>query len=142
MTDVAFYVNLPDPVVYACRLLRKAYLRGVTTLVLGEGRQLTALDAQLWAMRPAEFVPHCRAGGPDSPVQRSPIVLAPSIMQAPQRPFDALLNLTAEVPEGYRDFGRLFELVSQEDAALQAARRRWRVYQDDGLSPKRHEIGA
>jgi DNA polymerase III subunit chi len=142
MTDVAFHVNVANPLGYACRLVRKAYLRGMSVLVLGEARQVAALDAQLWGMRPVEFVPHCQAAEEAGLLARSSVVLADSMAQAPQRAFDALLNLTNEVPDGYQAFGRLFEVVSMDEAHLQAARRRWRVYQDDGLTPKRHEIGG
>ena len=34
MTEVAFHFNAPDKRSYACRLLRKAYLRGARVLVL------------------------------------------------------------------------------------------------------------
>jgi DNA polymerase-3 subunit chi len=142
MTEVAFHVNVPDPVAYACRLLRKAYLRGVTVLVLGEAGQIASLDDLLWAMRPVDFVPHCRGSGEAGLLKRSAVVLIDDMGQKPLRPFDALLNLTAEVPAGYGAFGRLFEVVSLAEADLQAARRRWRAYQNDGVAPKRHEIAG
>lgn len=142
MTDVAFHVNVANPTAYACRLVRKAYLRGLSVLVLGETRQVASMDVQLWGMRPTEFVPHCQAGEEATLLARSSVVLADTMGQVRPRTFDALLNLTQEVPDGYRAFGRLFEVVSMDESQLQAARRRWRVYQDDGLTPKRHEIGG
>ena len=35
MTEVAFHFNAPDPVAYACRLLRKAVSNGARMVVLG-----------------------------------------------------------------------------------------------------------
>lgn len=142
MTDVAFHVNVPNPTAYACRLVRKAYLHGLTVVVLAESRGLASLDAQLWAMRPTEFVPHGRLGDAPGVFARSSVVLVDAMAQVPERAYGALLNLTAEVPVGYRTFGRLFEVVSMAEGDLQAARRRWRIYQEDGLTPSRHEIGA
>jgi DNA polymerase-3 subunit chi len=142
MTEVAFHVNVPDPVAYACRLVRKAYLRGVTVLVLVESRQVALLDERIWAMRPVDFVPHCRDTDEAGLLTHSSVVLTDDMARAPGRAFDALLNLTAEVPAGYNAFARLFEVVSLAEADLQAARRRWRVYQNDGLAPKRHEISG
>ena len=34
--EVAFHFNAPDRLVYACRLLRKAYLKGARLLVLAD----------------------------------------------------------------------------------------------------------
>lgn len=142
MTDVAFHVNVPDPVAYACRLVRKAYLRGVSVLVLGDARQAGLVDDLLWAMQPSAFVPHCRGDAPPEIWARSPAVLVSAMAQAPQRPFDALLNLTPDVPPGYNAFARLFEVVSMAEADLKAARQRWRAYESDGLAPKKHEIAG
>lgn len=142
MTEVAFHVNVPDPTAYACRLVRKAYLRGLSVRVLGEARLIASLDRQLWSMRTVEFVPHCRGSDESSVLAHTLVVLSDSMAQVPGRKFDALINLTAEVPEGYSAFARLFEVVSLAEADLQAARRRWRTYQNDGLTPMRHEMGG
>ena len=51
MTEVAFHVNVPDPMGHACRLVRKGYLLGMTMLVVGDARQTALLNKQLWALR-------------------------------------------------------------------------------------------
>lgn len=143
MTEVAFHVNVPDTLAYTCRLLRKAQQRGWSALVLCGPRELEALDRQLWAMRPEDFVPHCRATHGSELVARTPVVLsADRGHHLPERAFDALVNLTPTLPEGVQRFGRVFEVVSLAEADLQAARSRWRAYKDAGLEPKRHEIPA
>ncbi|MEX1166458.1 MAG: DNA polymerase III subunit chi [Hydrogenophaga sp.] len=139
-TDVAFHVNVSSPTAYASRLVRKAYLRGLSVLVLGDAQSITQLDALLWAMRAVEFVPHCRSTDEGPVLARSAVVLTEGMEKAPQRAFDALVNLGAEVPEGYGNFARLFEVVSLAEVDLQAARQRWRAYLADGVTPKRHEI--
>lgn len=57
MTEVAFHFNAPDKLGYACRLLRKAYLRGARVMVLVEERERAALDVALWTIADGEFIP-------------------------------------------------------------------------------------
>jgi DNA polymerase-3 subunit chi len=140
MTEVAFHVNVPDPLGYACRLIRKGYLRGMTMLVVGDGRQTALLNKQLWAMRPVDFVPHCLGSEEPGAITRSAVVLSDAGAQAPERAFDVLVNLAAEMPPAYTAFGKVFEVVSLAEADLGAARQRWRAYLQAGLEPKRHEI--
>ena len=140
MTDVAFHVNVPDPLSYACRLVRKGYLMGMTMLVVGDARQTALLNMQLWVMRSVDFVPHCMSNEAGAAVERSAVVLAESTASAPKRAFDALVNLAPEMPAGFASFAKVFEVVSFADAELAAARQRWRAYQMAGLEPRRHEI--
>ena len=58
MTEVEFHVNLPDRLQYACRLLRKAYRKGVRVAVTASPSVLTEMDRQLWACEPEGFLPH------------------------------------------------------------------------------------
>lgn len=140
MTEVAFHVNVPDPLGYACRLVRKGYMLGMTMLVVGDARQTALLNKQLWAMRSVDFVPHCLSNEAGATVGRSAVVLADGMSSAPERSFDALVNLAPEMPASFASFAKVFEVVSLTDADLAAARQRWRAYQKAGLEPKRHEI--
>jgi DNA polymerase III subunit chi len=142
MTEVAFHVNVPDPLGYACRLIRKGYLLGMTMLVICEPRQTALLNKQLWAMRSVDFVPHCLGGAMDSVTRRSPVLLSDTDAPASDRAFDVLVNLTAEMPVRFASFGKVLEVVSFEPSALGAARDRWRAYQKAGLEPQRHEARA
>ena len=142
MTDVAFHVNVPDPLSYACRLVRKGYLRGMTALVVGDARQTAMLNKQLWALRSVDFVPHCLSNEVGLAVERSAVVLSDGRAAAPARAFDVLVNLTPEMPANFASFDKVFEVVSLAEAELAAARQRWRAYQQAGLEPKRHEIQA
>ncbi len=131
MTAVRFYVNLADPLGYACRMLRKAQAIGSQVVVTGEGADLAALDQALWTFSAQDFVPHARVGvaAPEG-LARSPIVLATDPLAAPSRAL--LVNLGAPVPEGFEQFERLFELVPEDEALVQAGRERWRHYKSQG----------
>ncbi len=136
MTDIAFHVNLADPVAYACRLLRKASASGAQVVVVGEPVQLRELDQALWTFSPQDFVPHAVAGAAPAPVlSRTPIVLAPEAGAAAHR--QVLVNLGAEVPAGYEGFARLIELVGTDPDALNGARVRWKHYLGSGHTPRK-----
>ena len=54
---------------------------------------------------------------------------------------DVLLNLGAQVPEGFERFGRVVEVVSAQDEADRGqARVRWRQYQAQGYGIVRHDL--
>lgn len=140
MTEVAFHFNAPDKRSYACRLLRKAYLKGARVLVLVEEGERAALDAALWTSVVGEFVPH---SGPADPLQvqaRSPIHI--DIASQPSAPNAAtvLVNLRAEVPPDYQRFARVIEVVTGDAADRGRARERWKFYKAEGIEPQRHDL--
>lgn len=136
MTDIAFHVNLADPVAYACRLLRKASASGAQVVVVGDPAQLRELDQALWTFSPHDFVPHAVAGATPAPViARTPIVLAADASGAAHR--QVLVNLTQAVPQGFEQFERLIELVGNDPEPLDNARVRWKHYLGDGHTPRK-----
>ena len=58
-----FHTDIADPLGYCCRLLRKAYRRGVQVVVRGEPERLGRLDTLLWTFEQLEFIPHARLRG-------------------------------------------------------------------------------
>lgn len=141
MTEVAFHFNAPEKLAYACRLLRKAVASGAKIVVTGEPGLLRELDVALWTFAPLEFVPHCYApAAGDAVLAASPVVLADTARQTPHQ--QVLVNLGAEVPEGFERFERLIEVVSQEDEDRQQARARWKHYCDRGYAITRHDLAT
>jgi DNA polymerase-3 subunit chi len=143
MTPILFHVNVPDPLPYACRLLRKAYRAGARVLVRCPAQDLLELDKVLWAFKPTEFVPHVvvKAGSPNvRQREASPIWLADSLDELPSSPV-VLLNLSPEPVQGVERFERVIEIVSTEPTQLKAARSRWKHYCAMGLAPEKHEVG-
>lgn len=138
MTEVAFHFNAPDKLGYACRLLRKAYLRGARLLVLVEEAGRPALDAALWTMAPDAFIPHATASDPAYVRSRSPIQLASRL------PADSdatvLVNLLHDVPSGFDAYARVIEVVTGDDVDRQHARERWKYYKANGIKPQRHDL--
>jgi DNA polymerase-3 subunit chi len=143
MTEISFYFNVPSRSGYACRLLRKAGRQGHSLAVAGSREALTALDAELWAFEPSEFVAHEWVEHADRvPARLHPrtVWLAAEPLLAPVH--DALLNLGDVPPPGYETFARLLEIVSTDEADRSAARERWKGYARRGYPIKRYEVGA
>jgi DNA polymerase-3 subunit chi len=139
MTEIAFHVNAPDKLEYACRLLRATQKKSAQVLVLGQIDALKSLSSKLWAMSATEFLPHCLADAATEVLAYSPIVLSaelPSSSSVSQ----VLLNLGAALPAGFERFERLIELVGQDEADLQAARTRWKHYKDRGYALSRYDV--
>jgi DNA polymerase-3 subunit chi len=138
VTEVAFHFNAPDPVAYACRLLRKAVSSGARVVVTGRPATLQQLDTALWTFSPADFVPHCHVQSEACVLGASPVVLAETLESVPHR--QVLLNLGEAVAAGFDEFERVIEIVGLEDESLQAARGRWRQYTRLGYTITRHDL--
>jgi len=139
MTEIAFHVNAPDKLDYACRLLRATQKKSAQVLVLGQMDALKSLSAKLWALSATEFLPHCLADAAPEVVFHSPIVLS---VELPSSSPDSqvLLNLGAVLPAGFERFERLIELVGQDSDDLRAARTRWKHYKDRGYALSRYDV--
>ncbi len=146
MTEIAFHFNVQDRIAYACRLLRKAYRSAAQVGVVGEAALLERLDHDLWCFDPIDFVPHarCRPGADaatrERQAQRTPIWLAERGADLPHTA--VLVNLGAQVPEGFERFSRLIEVVTADPQERQAGRMRWKHYSDRGYAIERHEVNA
>lgn len=141
MSDVAFYLNAPDRQGHACRLLRKAYLKGARVVAWVDAQAMQPLDSALWTLSSGEFIPHA---GPDDTtlVQRhSPIWLVTALPPAEEVPPGAVLvNLRAAFPVGFEAFARVIEVVTLDDSDRQQARERWRQYRALGIEPQHHDL--
>jgi len=138
MTRIDFHTNVGDPLAYACRLARKAYLSGKPLVVLAEPQRLAAFDEQLWSFQPLEFVPHCMAQSPLA--DDTPVVLTSNLDEAPHH--QVLVNLGAPVPVQFARFERLVEIVGSEGDELAAGRERYRFYRDRGYVIETHNQGG
>jgi DNA polymerase III subunit chi len=139
MTEIAFHVNAPEKLDYACRLLRATQKKSAQVLVLGQMDALKSLSSRLWAMAPTEFLPHCLADAEPAVLAQSPIILSAEL-PANAAESQVLLNLGAVLPVGFERFERLIELVGQEEPDLQAARTRWKHYKDRGYALSRYDV--
>ena len=140
MTGVEFHFNASDKCAYACRLLRKAALKGARVAVTAEPAFLRELDTRLWTFDALEFVPHCAAGAPARVLDATPIVLCDSARASPHH--EVLVNFGAEVPEGFERFERLIEVVTVSEEDRATGRARWQHYKSRGYDMKRLDLAA
>ena len=144
MTEVQFHFNVPDRLVYACRLLRKALRSGTSGVAVSAPMPtLGRLDKTLWTFDPQEFIPHLVLRRGETVAQRlarTPIWLVEDALQGAHHP--VLVHLGEEPATGFESFSRLIEIVSTEPEERENARRRWKHYAGRGYELKRFDIGA
>jgi len=143
VTEVMFHLNVPDRLGYACRLLRKAHAQGAKVVVSALPATLSKFDGLLWTFEPTDFVPHVHVllgGTVPARLHETPIWLVERAEQAPHH--EVLLNLGDELVAGFESFDRVIEIVPEDEASKQAARRRWKHYADRGYVLKRHEASS
>lgn len=144
MTDIQFHFNVPDRLLYACRLLRKALRSGASGVTVSGGpATLATLDRTLWTFDPQEFIPHLlvkRGESPAARLARTPIWLVEDVSQGVQHP--VLVHLGDEPAPGFESFARLIEIVSTDPQEREAARRRWKHYAGRGYALQRFDVGA
>ena len=138
---VDFYVvSRPEPhavLSAACRLAEKAFrLKHRVFINAASREQAIALDQLLWTFRDDSFVPHCRAGaGSDSD---DPVRIGTG--EAPDAPFDVLINLGEDVPLGAEESPRIAEIVGADPQSRAAGRMRYRHYRETGCEPGSHNL--
>jgi DNA polymerase III subunit chi len=138
MTEVTFHFNVPHPLAYVCRLVKRATGTGAKVVVTGAGPVLQDLDEVLWTFSPADFIPHCQLASADPQVvQASQVVLAEQARGAPHQ--DILVNLGGSIPDGFEKFERLNEIVTQDEGDRQQARLRWKHYAARGYAIRKYD---
>jgi DNA polymerase III subunit chi len=138
MTRIDFHTNVGDSLLYACRLVRKAYQAGQPLVVLAEPARLRAFDERLWTFSPLDFIPHCMAD--NALAQDTPVVLTSDLERVPHH--QILLNLGATVPAQFARFERLLEVIGNAQDELVAGRERYRFYRDRGYALNNYKQGA
>jgi DNA polymerase III subunit chi len=137
VTRIDFHSNVPDKIIYACRLVRKARAAQCRIVLLADDRQqLATLDNALWTFSEADFLPHVLAGDPLAP--QTPIVLtADDTADLPHR--QILINLSNNTPACFASFERMFEIISSDAAETAAGRERYGFYKQHGY-PLSHYV--
>lgn len=137
MTQVDFYSNASDKLDLARRIAQKAWQQNKSVMVHSQDESvLSQLDTLWWNIGPSNFLPHTLAHAVHAAI--TPIVLGDNIGNLPH--CDVLINLSAQTPVFFSRFERLIEIVSTLDEDKQAARARWRFYQERGYTLHNHNM--
>lgn len=139
MTKVDFYI-LPsaDPSArldFACKLTDKAWRLGHRVyLHCSDAQQREDLDARLWRFKGETFVPH----GVIEEDQDAPVALG--VGDDPGQHQDLLVNLDLRIPEFFKRFARVAEIVVEDPAIRLAARESFRFYREQGYPLQDHRL--
>ena len=138
MTEIDFYSGGGDRLHTACRLVAKVVRQGFKLMIYTpDATVVERFDKLLWTFSSIDFIPHCRAE--DKLAGVTPVILS---RQATNLPRDVLLNLDVEHPPFFSRFQRLIEIAGITPEDTQAARKRYRFYQDRGYEIRHHKLGA
>ena len=132
MTRVDFHSKVPDKLLYACRLIRKARTAGMKVVVyLQDSQQLSDFDQALWTFSEHDFIPHVAAS--DALAEQTPVILSCDASEnLPHH--QVLINLSTQTPDHFARFERMFEIVSTDEQDLAAGRGRFKHNQTRGYA--------
>lgn len=136
--EVTFHVNVPNPLDYALRLLRKARSQNARLQVMVDSDWAPTFSDLLWSADQVDFLAHgmLGAGQDQQALNRTPIWLDPS--EQSQVHWPVIVNMTSRpVPQG-DSLTKVHEIVSSDPQALLEARKRWRLYLERGWTPQKH----
>ncbi len=144
MTQVDFYIlpedNSLSPLLYAARLVEKAFRRGHRLYVhTASATDSQALSDLLW-QRDGSFLAHDLATATPTPVpaQAAPVLV--SHLGNPGQHSDVLVNLAGTVPPFCAAFQRIAEIVPGLPESRSQSRENFRHYKERGYSLKTHNI--
>jgi DNA polymerase-3 subunit chi len=141
-TRIDFYIlsdENPDAHLrLACRLIEKAYKNQHRIYIHANNQdQAYQLDELLWTYRDDSFLPHNLYGeGPDTP----PPIQIGFTDAAPEKHRDILINFNNIIPEFYKQFTRVLEIVSHHADTQEIAREHYRYYRSQQHDINTHKL--
>ena len=123
---------------FACKLAEKAFRLGYKAYILTDSlNQAQHIDKLLWSFRANSFIPHeiYRDSLPD---KSNAVIIG--TQQAPDTWQHTLINLSTYCPEQITRPEQIFELLDNDETHKQAGRKRYRQYQQQGITPNTHKM--
>lgn len=128
--------SLSEILFFACRLAEKAHRqRHHVYFHMKNQSDAHRLDEMLWTWRDDSFLPHALCG--DGPEPAPPILIGTA--EKPANQSDILINLSGQLPDFYRAFKRVLEIVPGNADAQAAARERYKVYREQQYQIQTHK---
>ena len=139
MTQVDFYTQVNNKLLFACQIAAKAVSKKLQVLVYtSNAAEAAKVDQFMWTTPNIGFIPHC------APTHKlaaeTPVIIA-------HEPHDfkhhqVLINLQSEWPSFFSSFERLVEIVSLDEEDKASARARWKFYKDRGYQMQNHDMSS
>lgn len=146
MTEIAFHINIANPLEHVQRLLQKIWKSEAKAVLIAPDAFLQELSQALWAQTPSTFWAHSFAHDDVALQAAGGLVLCTpeEALQFAAPDSRVLLQWHhVDVPvAGFERYPRFIELVPSQDAAKAAARQRWKYYQKRGYALKMHDMQA
>jgi DNA polymerase-3 subunit chi len=139
MTRVDFYIlpedNRLSPLLYAARLVEKAFRRGHQIYIhAADEEQSRLLSEALW-QRPESFLAHSHTNQPD----QHPAIQV-SHQGDPGQHSDVMVNLAGVIPPFFSRFERVAEIVPGKPESRSQSRDNFRFYKERGYAVNTHNI--
>ena len=158
MTEVSFYIlpteSLQDRILFACKLIEKAYRSGCFCYVLTDNdKQSRLIDDLLWTFRAGSFIPHqiytgelpniakdgvYAAGSPGASAAIEKVILIGSLTP-PENWQHTLFNLSEYYPDPGPKTQRILEILDNSETTKAAGRERYRRYQQSDITVTTHK---
>ena len=146
MIEIAFHINIANPLEHVQRLLQKIWKSEAKAVLIAPDAFLQELSQALWAQTPSSFWAHSFARDDAALQAAGGLVLCTpeEALQFAAPDSRVLLQWHhVDVPvAGFERYPRFIELVPSQDAAKAAARQRWKYYQTRGYALKMHDMQA
>ena len=145
MPKIDFYVTKDNASQFAlrtaCRIAEKAFSAGHRIHIhMNSEIDCEKLDAMLWTFRDRSFIPHEIS---PVPIHDCPVTI--SSEKSPEMTSghtDFLVNVSDQIPENFKQFQRIAEIIENRPESIHAGRERYRFYRENGLDPQHHEVSS
>ena len=145
MPKIDFYVTKDNASQFAlrtaCRIAEKAFSAGHRIHIhMNSEIDCEKLDSMLWTFRDRSFIPHEIS---PVPIHDCPVTI--SSEKSPEMTSghtDFLVNVSDQIPENFKQFQRIAEIIENRPESIHAGRERYRFYRENGLDPQHHEVSS
>lgn len=139
--QINFYIlneaNEREAQLFACQLIEKAYTNQQRVFIHTVSQEeAKRFDILLWTYRDNSFLPHnlyTETSDLATPIQIG-------FGGKPEHQGDVLFNFSREIPDFYKQFNNVIEIVFSEPYVQQLARNRYRQYREEDCELNTHKI--
>ena len=143
MAKADFYIlnksDNNDRLLFLSRLIEKAITLGHTIYIHTNNiQQATEIDDYLWSYKIESFLPHELSSTNTSKELSAPVTIG--FTDNCNDHNDLLINLASELPDFYKQFNRIAEIVIQDDLILQELRKHYRQIKNENIEAVIHDF--
>lgn len=139
MPRVDFYIlnNSETPENFLCALTGKIRREDLNIYINATDRKTAVmLDELLWTYKDISFLPHVMADAGE--IENTPIAIGWDTTRP--KTCEVLINLATDIPAYAGTFARIIEIVAAQDHTRAQARKRYRMYRDQGFELHSHDM--